>query len=660
MKQKKQSVAMWAGCTLRTLLLAAVLLVAGSPAQAFKKQFKDVQWLNSNVGNAEITHVMLTDTATIVTFHKRDTNNGFRFDRATCLVDDKGKEYRIMRSQGVPGEKFDQFFQKATNEANDFKLLFEPLPKKTPFFDLIEGKKSGDFQILGIHDAKKPIRIPAFVDTVSVPQDFIRTDTVCLRGQIEGYSRDMGFNTMQLYLSNELTGEDTPKAIDVQEDGTFEIKFVDFYPKELYFSIRTATASLYQSINAYFVPGCTTVVNIHKDWTIDYKGSDEEVLRCERLMMSGMDKIGNYYYMNYEKDKGTLSFAEMQEKLMGLSKAKERTVDYIAWRNGFNPWEHHLAHVWNKLGHARWIMEYIMDARFATYRKVTGEDSIRAYKRLADVTDAANWGFFRELPYNDVSSLTSNNISIMLNRYEFAPVLDEAFRLLIVKADYEASKDSTILANDMKVTGADSPSLWGKIVVLRKTENNLKNFRKEKEEQKRLVELRRETLEHPGLQANLDRLYAKELERQTLIYSLPDTEATRILRRMTDKYRGKYLLIDFWGMGCGPCRSAIEHSKELRKTFRLHPEVDFLFIAAPESTEEAYNNYVKENLDGEDCHLITRDEYNKLMELFQFNGIPHYETLDKNGNVVREGLEYHLYDTNTFTEKLKELKNRLE
>ena len=160
-----------------------------------------------------------------------------------------------------------------------------------------------------------------------------------------------------------------------------------------------------------------------------------------------------------------------------------------------------------------------------------------------------------------------------------------------------------------------------KIVILRKTENNLKNFRKEKEEQKRLVELRRETLKHPGLQANLDRLYAKELERQTLIYSLPDTEATRILRRMTDKYRGKYLLIDFWGMGCGPCRSAIEHSKELRKTFRDHPEVDFLFIAAPESTEEAYNNYVKENLDGEDCHLITRDEYNKLMELFQFNGI---------------------------------------
>ncbi|MBR3757414.1 MAG: thioredoxin family protein, partial [Bacteroidaceae bacterium] len=245
--------------------------------------------------------------------------------------------------------------------------------------------------------------------------------------------------------------------------------------------------------------------------------------------------------------------------------------------------------------------------------------------------------------------------------YEFASVLSKGqARIIKVDAAFRAREDSIMLANDMKVAGENSPSLWGQIAVLRRTEYNFEHFRKNKEELKKLVDLRREMLEHPGLQANLDRLYAKELERQTLTYSLPDTEATHILRRMTDKYRGKYLLIDFWGMGCGPCRSAIEHSKELRKTFRDHPEVDFLFIAAPESTEEAYNNYVKENLEGEDCHLITRDEYNKLMELFQFNGIPHYETLDKNGNVVREGLEYRLYDTNTFTEELKELKNRLE
>ena len=646
MKQKKHSVAMWARCALRTLSLAAVLLMTGSPVQAFKKQFKDVQWLNSNISNAEITHVMLTDTATIVTFHKRDTNNGFRFDRATCLVDDKGKEYRIMRSQGVPGEKFDQFFQKATNEANDFKLLFEPLPKKTPFFDLIEGRKSGDFQILGIHDAKKPIGIPTFVDTVSVPQDFIRTDTVCVRGRIEGYSRDMGFNTMQIYLGNELTREDTPQTIDVHEDGTFEAKFLAFYPEVNYFAIRAT--NFRQLINLYIVPGCTTVVNIHKDWSVDYTGSDEEVQRCERLVMSGMaDGIGNYEYANYATDKDVLSFVEMQEKLMGIAKANERIVDYIAWRHGFNPWEYHLAHVWNKVDCARWIFDYILDTKHAD-------------EKVEEISDVANWGFFRELPYNDATSLSNRSMGTILNRYEYAPVLGPSTRMLKQQADYEARNDSTMLANDMKVTGDDSPSLWGQITVLRKSESNFRFFREKKDEQKKLVELRRKMLLHPGLQTNLDRIYANELERQTLVYSLPMTkEATSILRRMTNKYRGKYLVIDFWGMGCGPCRRAIEDSKEMRKEYRDHPDVDFLFIAAPESTEEAYNNFVKENLDGEDCHLITRDEYNKLMELFQFNGIPHYETLDRQGNVVRKGLNYS-YGKKIFESQLNELKRQLE
>lgn len=656
MKQKKQSVAMWARCVLRTLSLAAMLIMTGSPVQAFKKQFKDVQWLNSNISNAEITHVMLTDTATIVTFHKHDTNNGFRFDRATCLVDDKGKEYHIIRSQGVPGEKFDQFFQKATNEANDFKLLFEPLPKKTPFFDLIEGRKSGDFQILGIHDAKKPIRIPAFVDTVSVPQDFIRTDTVCLRGQIEGYSRDMGFNTMSIYHRNHLTNEELPKSVSIREDGTFEVRYEVFHPVADGFAIQTDKQ--FRIVNFYIVPGCTTVVNIHKDWTVDYTGSDEEVLRCERLMMSGLDDMEGYNYGQYEKDKDSLSFPDFQKKLMGLAKANERVVDYFAWRNDFTPWEHHLAHVWNKLHYARWIMDYTLSVlRFAPNHKVTKEEK----QKIEEVSDVANWEFFKELPYNDASSLSNPRIFTILNRYEFASVLSKGqARIIKVDAAFRAREDSIMLANDMKVAGENSPSLWGQIAVLRRTEYNFEHFRKDKEELKKLVELRREILEHPGLQANLDRLYAKEMERQTLTYSLPDTEATRIMRRMTDKYRGKYLLIDFWGMGCGPCRSAIEHSKELRKTFRDHPEVDFLFIAAPESTEEAYNNYVKENLEGEDCHLITRDEYNKLMELFQFNGIPHYETLDKNGNVVREGLEFPIYNTDTFEWKLKELKEKLE
>lgn len=67
----------------------------------------------------------------------------------------------------------------------------------------------------------------------------------------------------------------------------------------------------------------------------------------------------------------------------------------------------------------------------------------------------------------------------------------------------------------------------------------------------------------------------------------------------------------------------------------------------------------KENLEGEDVVRVSRAEYNHLMQLFHFLSIPHYELLDRQGNVVRE--ELHLYaPEKQFLDELNEIKSRLE
>ena len=53
---------------------------------------------------------------------------------------------------------------------------------------------------------------------------------------------------------------------------------------------------------------------------------------------------------------------------------------------------------------------------------------------------------------------------------------------------------------------------------------------------------------------------------------------------------------------------------------------------------------MKEHLDGEDCHLINHDDYNSLMQLFKFLSIPHYETLDREGNVLNKCLHFSTPD----------------
>ena len=97
----------------------------------------------------------------------------------------------------------------------------------------------------------------------------------------------------------------------------------------------------------------------------------------------------------------------------------------------------------------------------------------------------------------------------------------------------------------------------------------------------------------------------------------------------------------------------------MREALRNHPDVDFLFISKEgEGPEASYRKYVEEQLDGEDVIQVSGDDYHRLMELFNFLGIPHYETLDREGRVVRKGLQYDSEEQ--FLHQLNNLKSKLE
>jgi thiol-disulfide isomerase/thioredoxin len=140
----------------------------------------------------------------------------------------------------------------------------------------------------------------------------------------------------------------------------------------------------------------------------------------------------------------------------------------------------------------------------------------------------------------------------------------------------------------------------------------------------------------PMLESLLDEYVNYGLNDKQMSYTLPDCEATTILRKITDKYKGKYLYIDFWATFCGPCRGGIEESKTWREELRNNPDFEFIFITGDkDSPKKDFDEYVAENLNGAEVYRIPQAEYNKLMELFKFSGIPQYEALDRNGNVLK-------------------------
>ena len=101
-------------------------------------------------------------------------------------------------------------------------------------------------------------------------------------------------------------------------------------------------------------------------------------------------------------------------------------------------------------------------------------------------------------------------------------------------------------------------------------------------------------------------------------------------------------------------------SKELRARVAKRDDVKLIFIAGERTAEgsEAYHNYVNEWLANEETVCLTNRDFDRLRELFQFNSIPHYETITPDGRRVREDLSIHGYDD--FDYELQRLKEKLK
>ena len=132
-------------------------------------------------------------------------------------------------------------------------------------------------------------------------------------------------------------------------------------------------------------------------------------------------------------------------------------------------------------------------------------------------------------------------------------------------------------------------------------------------------------------QASLDELLAESEDR----YDLPAGEATDVFRRLVDPFRGKWVYVDFWDIGCAPCKMGIESSVALRKKIAGMDNLELVFITGDRSTPpQVYEEYVAKYLAGETSYIIPEAENILLKKLFNFNAIPHNELVDPDGRIV--------------------------
>lgn len=689
---------------LSTLILA--LIVVGMEAKTYKtiKNAETIASVNLDEGELKVREVVMRDTATTVHF-TMDYQKGsyFRFTKESYLMDEDGHRYPLRSAEGIA---LDSWVQSPESGVTNFTMHFAPLPKNTQIFDFIEGDGTGAFEVLGIHDKKYKIKYPTLQELSdanpwTVPTDWFKTDTITIKGRIEGFDAErVGFNMLKNNFRDDFEKNHGTQIMDIAPDGAFCAKFKASYPTRSVFYANEYKTQ-FSSIPYFARPGETIdiTVRLHENGWYDYSfnsGSSYDVQRWLRSSTGYNDALSkqmNSFKGNLEEGN---KFAEkVFHQALYLLQIEGR-------RSHYTPMEMQLAladlQVNFVFAYFSLIDNYASDLVKYEERDGVWHSEVLDSVALAKLDDIKSYSPLRLIDFDNPLLLSSEDFFFMLNRVQFANyVINHQYKGLdLADDDTEIfayantfENESTVFHNYLaalrELMGGEKDKLIGQLcgyknmlsreyvddieIIKNVTSDTTYTEARKKEiienlnkmpTRSKMIPLYLNAFTHPYIHQKAEQYIESKKAKTDIATPLPDTPAADLIRSFCDKYPGKILVIDFWGMGCGPCRAAIQESKALRAEIAKRDDVKLIFIAEERTAEgsDEYKKYVSEWLDGETTVCVTRDFFARLEELFQFSSIPHYETITPDGCRVREDLRIDGYDN--LKGKLYMLKEKLK
>lgn len=461
-------------------------------------------------------------------------------------------------------------------------------------------------------------------------KNFFRPDTVRIVGYIEGYSSKLGFTSGIIYSGNQLTREEYPVTARIYPDGRFESSYLATNPEMSYLSFN-------DEIYKYYIEPGQTIVLI-------FKASTDKKL--ELLQYGGPLALDNQQLKDFKWDNRQSEFYQHLDKILTekpIQKTKERLVSI---------WDSVQQDVNRRLTTSKYSakIKHLIQSDVAINYAVQLFDA-EMYSRYFAQQDTANpnlkgklpadyFDFIKRLDLNDPSLFVTRQFSTFINRFEYSPLFRlDGFNKVIMnqrKGDMYQALDSS----NRQANAAIAGTLVTEVAKLRTLKNRLS--------------VAGDTAQMTTISNSLLAVLTNsELKREVLAlktrikktrdgYVLPQTASATVFKKLTDKYRGKVVLVDFWAESCGPCRASIEAMKEKRLKLKDNPNLVFVFVTDSSGTPDMnfYKDYVVKNHMFE-SYIVSPDEYLALRELFKFNGIPRYILMDPDGKIRNDDFPMH-------------------
>ena len=114
------------------------------------------------------------------------------------------------------------------------------------------------------------------------------------------------------------------------------------------------------------------------------------------------------------------------------------------------------------------------------------------------------------------------------------------------------------------------------------------------------------------------------------------------------EFKGKYILLDFWAKGCGPCMASFPETEELVRQYKGRLEVVGICLGTPQAMKEVMAEYKPAGHQWRQAAGGTGG----LAAVYQANSIPRYVLISPEGTVIRM---WKGYSKGSLKQKMEEL-----